>query len=467
MKMAEYVSRRTFLKLAGVGAVGTILAACGPAPATEAPKAEAPKAAEPTSTTAAAAPAASKKIVFSTYTWSNFEAAMTEILNGWKAKNPNFDYEAQFVPQTIDYWAKVQTQVASGTPPDAGISDYGRLVSYAKNGTLLDITDMVQASKFPIDKMFPGASAQYRWAKGDFDSGAVGGSYYGLPSDAQSQIFAYNKKMFDDAGVAYPTDDWTWDDMLAAAQKITKADQNIWGMQVIDNSILFKGNFVWSAGGALHSPDFQKSMLADPKTIEAYKWDWDLIYTHKVAPPPSAATGQQNPFMSGQVAMYVDGVWWVTDFAAGIKDFGWDVALFPKHPQTGKRTTTLESDGWWIYKGTKDPDTAWNLISYLADPGGQSLFSKAGFCIPSNIQDVAKDWYSQTPPEHRLKILDNINADSAKVDFTYFEFGTITNAVWPVITKAFADGTDITEAMQEADKVMNDELTKAWALLKQ
>jgi multiple sugar transport system substrate-binding protein len=464
--MSEYVSRRTFLKLAGVGAVGTLLASCGPAAPTAAPQAaEAPKATE----APAAAPAVStgkKKIVFSSYTWSNFEAAMTEILNGWVAKNPNFEYEAQFVPQTIDYWAKVQTQVASGTPPDCGMADYGRLVSYAKNGTLLDITEFVKSSNFPVDKEFAGASAQYRWAKGDFDSGAKGGDYYGLPSDAQSQIFAYNKKMFDDAGVAYPTDDWTWDDMLEAAKKITKPDQNKWGMAAIPNYILFKGNFVWSAGGALHSPDFSKSMLADPHTTEVYKWNWDLIYTHKVAPPPGMA-GQQNPFMSGQVAMYVEGVWWITDFVAGIKDFGWDVGLFPKHPKTGKRTTTMESDGWWIYKGSKDPETAWNLISYLANPDGERLFIKANDCIPSTFQEIAQEWYSQKPPENRLKILDNINKDSAKVDFTYFEFATITNAVWPVIDKAFSDGTDVTKALQDADKVMNDELAKAWALLKQ
>ncbi len=70
------------------------------------------------------------------------------------------------------------------------------------------------------------------------------------------------------------------------------------------------------------------------------------------------------------------------------------------------------------------------------------------------------------PPDNKAKVLQNINEDSAKVDFTYFEFGPITNAVWPVIDKAFADGTDITKAMQDADQVMNEELTKAWALLK-
>ena len=460
--MSKKWSRRDFLKTSALFSTSALLTACAPAaqPQPQQPAGAATEAPKP------AAPSAGvKKIVFSTYVWSNFEAAMTEILNGWKAKTPNVDFEAQFVPQTIDYWAKIQTQVASGTPPDCGMADYGRLVSYAKNGTLLDITNYIASSKFPIDKEFPGATSQYRWANGDFSSGAKGGNYYGLPSDAQSQIFAYNKKMFDAAGVAYPTDDWTWDDMLAAAKKITKADANQWGIQAIDQSILFKGNFVWAAGGALHTPDFTKSMLADPKTIEAYKWDWDLIYTHKVAPPPGMA-GQQNPFMSGQVAMYVDGVWWLTDFANGIKDFDWDVALMPKHPTTGKRTVTMESDGWWVYKGAKDPDTSFNLLSYMANPEGEKLFIKANDCIPSTFQEVAQEWYATKPPEHKSKVLDNINQDSAAVDFTYFEFGTITNAVWPVIGKAFSDGTDITAAMKDADNVMNEELTKAWALLK-
>ena len=74
---------------------------------------------------------------------------------------------------------------------------------------------------FALDKMMPGALAQYRWKEGDFDTGAPDGDYYGLPADAQAQVFAYNKKMFDAAGVAYPTDDWTWDDLREAAIKLT------------------------------------------------------------------------------------------------------------------------------------------------------------------------------------------------------------------------------------------------------
>ena len=459
--MSLKLSRRDFLKTSSLLASGTALAACAPA-ATQAPAQPAAAATEPPKATAPAA--GKKKLVFNSYTWSGYEAAMRQVIDDWAKTKNDVEFEGQFVPQD-DYWTKVQTQVASGTPPDAGIADYGRLVSYAKNGTLLSVDEYVKAAKYPVDKMFPGASAQYRWAKGEFDSGNPSGEYYGLPSDAQSQIFVYNKKMFDEAGVAYPTDNWTWDDMLAAAKKITKPDLNKWGMAPIPNYILMKGNFVFAAGGAIHLPDFTKSMLADPATIEAYKWNWDLIFTHKVSPPPGSMTST-NPFMTGQVAMYIEGVWWIPDFVNGIKDFEWDVALFPKHPKTGKRTTTVESDGWWLYKGTKQADLGWDLIQYLSSPEGQAKFSKLNYIIPSNYPDTAKGWYSQTPPANRIKVLDNITSDSAKVDFTYFEFGTITNAVNPIIDKAFADGEDITKAMIEADKVMNEELKKAWDLMK-
>jgi hypothetical protein len=65
-----------------------------------------------------------------------------------------------------------------------------------------------------------------------------------------------------------------------------------------------------------------------------------------------------------------------------------------------------------------------------------------------------------------MKAWDNIVMDSKKVDFTYFEFGTIINAVAPAIDIAFTDGNDITKALEEANTIMDEELTKAWVLYK-
>lgn len=449
--MSTQLSRRTFLKMASVGAGGAFLAACTT------------PAAPAGSGAASAGASAKKKLVFSSYTWSGYEAAMKDVIATWNKTQPDVEVEGQFFPE--DYWTKLQTQVAGGTPPDVGIADYGRLLTYAKSGILLALDDYLQVDKFSTEKMLPAAVAQYRWQEGDFDTGGKGGKMYGLPSDAQCQILAYNKKMFDDAKVAYPTDDWTWDDLVNAGKTITKADQNIWGMQMISQGILSKGNFLFSAGGANHSADFKKSMLDAPESIEAFKWNWDLAYTHKIAPAPGAQA-QTNPFMSGQVAMVVDGVWWISDFAA-IKDFEWDIALFPKHPKTGKRTTSLESDGWWIFKSTKNPDLSWSLMKSLVDENGQKRFNDLNYVIPSCYEEVAQAWYKQTPPANRPKALQNILEDSVKVDYTYFDYFNTYDAYSPPIAKAYADGTPIEPAMAEAAQIHNEELTKSWAKFSQ
>ena len=73
---------------------------------------------------------------------------MRSVIDEWAKANPNVEVERAVCPED-DYWTKVQTQVASGTPPDVGIADYGRLVSYAKNGMLLSVENYVTANKFP------------------------------------------------------------------------------------------------------------------------------------------------------------------------------------------------------------------------------------------------------------------------------------------------------------------------------
>lgn len=446
--MSTQLSRRRFLQMTGTSVAGLMLAACTAAP----------PGASTGSTGGAAATGEKQQLIFSSYTWSGYEAAMKTVIEAWNQEHPEVEVQGQYIPE--DYWTKLQTQIAGGTPPDVGIADYGRMITYAKSGILLAIDDYLAVDDFSLEKLLPAAVAQYRWQEGDFDSGGEGGKMYGLPSDAQCQIFAYNKTMFENAGVALPTDDWTWDDVVAAGQAITKPDQNIWGMQMISPWILTKGNFLFASGGANHSPDVKTSMLDAPESIEAFKWNWDLVYTHKIAPAPGAQS-QTNPFMSGQVAMVVDGVWWISDFAT-ITDFEWDIALFPKHTKTGKRTTSLESDGWWIFQNATNPDMAWSLMKYLVDEKGQKRFSELNYIVPSAYPDVATEWYNQAPPTSRPKALENILNDSVKVDYTYFDFFAIFDAYRPSIEKAYADGDDIEAAMLEAAQIHNEELTKAW-----
>jgi multiple sugar transport system substrate-binding protein len=449
--MSNQLSRRAFLKASATTAGLVLLAACAPSAGT--------------GTTAESAPAVegAKKLIFSSYTWSGYDVAINKVIDAWIATQPpgSVEVERQFADGAT-YWDKLQTQIAAGTPPDIGIADYGRLISYAKNGTLLNITDMLETSDLPMDQYMPAALDQYRWAEGDFDSGNPQGDYYGIPSDAQAQVFVYNKKMFDEAGVPYPTDDWTWDDMLDAAKKLTDPDKEQYGFY-IDPMLIWKGIWTKAAGGSVISDDYKTSMLTTPETAEAITWLWDAIWTHKVAIPPPPP-GSNQPFLDRKVAMTIDGIWWLPDFNKGLEEGEYDVAMLPKHPTTGKRTTSVESDGWWIFKGAKEPELAFSLLEYMASPAGQQTFTDAGYIIPSSLPEIAIPWYDIKPPESKAKVLENIQTDAVKVGLSFFEVFTVVNVVQPLLADAFSNGTDIAQVLPVAEAAMNAELDTAWAL---
>jgi multiple sugar transport system substrate-binding protein len=413
-------------------------------------------AAAPSGGAAESGSAEASTLVFSSYTWSGYEASMNQVIDMWLEDKPDVEVERQFT--ATDYWTKIQTQVASGTALDVGIADYGRALSYAKNGVLLALDEFIERDGFDLEQMFPGAVAQYRWLEGEFDTGGEGGVMYGLPSDAQGYIFVYNKTRFDEAGVAYPTDDWTWDDLVTAAQALTNAEANQWGVD-LGGLYLPKGHLVYAAGGENFTPDYRQSLLDSEATVSAYKWAWDLKFTHGVAAKEGGEAS--HPFLSGQTAMYFDGVWWIPDLAT-ITEFEWDIAMFPKHPDTGKRTTSLESDGWWAYKQTTQPDLGWDLISFLASREGQETFAELNYVVPPCIPDAAEAWYQQTPPENRPKALQNVVEDSRKVGITFYDSAPIWDTVNPIIQRAMIEGEPIEPIMVEANEVMNQELERAW-----
>ena len=108
--MSTHLSRRTFLKMASASAATALLAAC-----------TTPTAPGSAANTGAAPAGAKQKLIFSSYTWSGYEAAMKDVIAAWNKTQPNVEVEGQFFPE--DYWTKLQTQVAGGTPPDVGIAD--------------------------------------------------------------------------------------------------------------------------------------------------------------------------------------------------------------------------------------------------------------------------------------------------------------------------------------------------------
>ena len=93
--------------------------------------------------------------------------------------------------------------------PDIFWVNLAHLIEYLPAGYMLPLNDDVME----LDK--------YSQAATDLLKGEDG-SYYGVPFLLDPNVLIYNKAMFDEAGLEYPTEDWTWDDFRTAAAALTK-----------------------------------------------------------------------------------------------------------------------------------------------------------------------------------------------------------------------------------------------------
>ena len=165
---------------------------------------------------------------------------------------------------------------------------------------------------------------------------AQDGKTLAIPSDVTAAGLFINKTLFDKAGVAYPTDPaktWTWDEFLAAADKVRVATKAKYDL-VYDRSAARIRPWIYNHGGK----GFQlgadgKYAAPDAATVQALT-DFAKLNNDVIMPKSVWAAGADPNalFKSGQVVAYFSGVWQVADFADGITNFDWASAPTPAQP---------------------------------------------------------------------------------------------------------------------------------------
>ena len=357
--------RRTWSWLTLLTLLLGILSACGGSgdttagtTGTTAPATEASPAA---SASGAAAPAAGgQKTKLRLATWAGVDEAkeLDAILAKVNADAANFEIVQE--PQPADYYTKLQTTIAGGQAADLMWLSQEYIAGYVERGALLDVTECLSASDQPaakLDDYFPQVlqTAQFK------------GQTYGLPWISQPVILYYNPKLFQDAGVAEPTADWTWDDFKSAAEKLTKPDQGIYGTAFNDWPPIQM--FIWQAGGEVVSDDLMSSPIDSPEAIQGAEFYGDIIFNPKYAAPENVIKEQGFGELAknGKVAMFFGGAADDLDYAhtKDPKFAELKAALPPKGPKN--RTTFAWTASTVVNAGTADKQAACDGLIALTE----------------------------------------------------------------------------------------------------
>ncbi len=269
-----------------------------------------------------------------------------------------------------DYWTLLEAGATGGELPDVFWMHSNVAQKYMENDLLLDLTDRIAASdKIDMSNYYEGIVNLYQ----------SDGKQYAVPKDIDTIALWYNKTIFDEMGVAYPDDTWTWDDFADAAAKLTNDDH--WGFAIAPgNNQEGYYNTIYSMGGYVISDDKKTSGMDDPNTIKGVKLFTDMIAAGSC--PDLATVSETDPnelLCAGKTAMSINGSWML----AGYRDNEYasancDVAVLPYTNTPDDRVSIYNGLGWAASANGKNTDAAWSLIEYLGSKEGQTEQAELG-----------------------------------------------------------------------------------------
>ncbi len=271
-----------------------------------------------------------------------------------------------------EYWTMLEAGAQGGSLPDVFWMHSNESERYMSNDMLLDLTDKIAES----DVIDPANYPEDIWGLYTHED-----KYYAVPKDVDTIALWYNKTMFDEAEMEYPTADWTWDDMFEAAKKLTKDDGSQYGLALRnDNNQAGYYNMIYDNGGFVINDDKTESGWDDPKTIEAMEQVEEFI---KAGIMPSMETMSENGedvlFQSGKVAMVLQGSWML----AAYRDNEYtaencDCVELPKSATTDRRVSIYNGLGWAASASGSNTENAWKLIEYLGSEAAQKKQAELG-----------------------------------------------------------------------------------------
>ncbi len=316
---------------------------------------------------------------------------ITEALAPWQKQHPGIKIVFEHTPYT-GYISKVLTRIAGGAAPDIIATEVDYFVTFATKGVLEDLTPYAKADspEFDTSDFFPQILDRFTYQ----------GKLLAVPRDiAPFACVFYNKKVFDQAHLPYPTDDWNWSDLLRLARELTQKDGSgrisrygfySWAWQ----------DFVYGNGGGLvdNVKNPAKTRLDDDRSVMGLQFYADLSALYEAMPTPTAFTnfgmGADRMFANGRIAMFLSGIWETPQFRN--YDFEWDVAMFPKNDK-GVRAFGAGGTGYAILKSSKRKKAAWEVIKALTGPEGQRRFAQRGLAQPARISVAESDAFAGDP----------------------------------------------------------------------
>lgn len=331
--------------------------------------------------------------------WDREEASYQPFMDQWlrlfnsKHQKISVQYEAR----PPDWGAKLTATMVAGTPPDC-VAVFGEWFrNYQEQKQLLVLDKYIKMSKFDEQDFVPGP----------FKGMNFKGEQIAIPQYINTNTMYYNREVFKRSGISEPKEDWTHDQFLDLARRLTKGPlpvREVWGFSIGWTSLTTRlASLLWGQGAQYTDPKAPDVFTWNiPQNVRAFQWVHDIPWRHRLGPLTSAdrgGRGQSDAFFNdGTIAMMLEGTHLLAEWKAKAQ-VDWDVAPLPKGP--AGRGGRMSMDGYIIPLGVKVPDASWLLIEGITDKEANKLRGEIVGFVPARKSQF--DFWTRTIPNRTLK----------------------------------------------------------------
>ncbi len=323
---------------------------------------------------------------------------ISKFINAFKAAQSTIDVKAKYIDAA--YYSPVLTDWTSGTLADIVWTAGDKHAPLSAAGVFEPLNDYFARSPELLEDLYPSLVQTTKLNPED-------DTMYFVPRDYNKLAIAYNKDMFDDAGLAYPENDWTWQDFMDTCAALRQAMDE--GKGSLDVSYYpMDGYLSWTPvaysiirgfGGEYMDENGQSALVQgenDTTAVEAGLQEIYKLVSNYYA--GSDVMGESGLFEAGQAAMRFLSRPGVAEIrAAQIENY--DFVAFPTMPV--ENVVGVGCSGYGINANSSHKEEAWEFLKFVISQEGQKAFCETGNGVPV-LQSMRDDDSWRNEPKEGL-----------------------------------------------------------------
>ncbi len=372
-------------------------------------------------------------ITYATFSASGAqEETLKKMVQVFESKNPDIKVDVQLTGYN-DYFTALATKVAGGNAPDVFEMNMENYLSYMLRGACADLSGL--------------GIARENYSEGTLSAVSSDGKLYAVPMSFSTCVLFYNKALFDQAGISYPTNDWTWADAQTAAEKIKALGDDIWGyFQPITYNEFYKS--VAGNGGSLLNADYTAFTANSPENVQVLDAMLKRVRGENHVMPTAedlAGRGDWDLFCEGKLGMIITGIWAFSTFAEKCA-FDWDIVVEPGYKD---KATFFFANVNCVSPSSDKKEAAAKFIDAMgSDPDIVQLRLDASWELPT-IADQSRlsQYLEMTPPANRAAVFTSM--DYASAPPALVEAGAASEIIGNVLTTLETNDVSAKDALDD------------------